>query len=84
MTALAALYACETLPMEPEDIWPEDTEVPIPSADTLAVCTFNISSADRTKSSISPDENTINDINIYAYRDGKLVDLQVKPHHSDL
>ena len=74
MTALAALYACETLPMEPEDIWPEDTEVPVPSADTLAVCTFNISSADRTKSSISPDENTINDINIYAYRDGKLVE----------
>ena len=74
MTALAALYACETLPMEPEDIWPEDTEVPVPSADTLAVCTFKISSADRTKSSISPDENTINDINIYAYRDGKLVE----------
>ena len=74
ITALAALYSCETLPMEPEDIWPEDTEAPIPSTDSLAVCTFNISSADRTKSSISPDENLINDINIYAYRDGKLVE----------
>ena len=74
ITALAALYSCETLPMEPEDIWPEDTEVPVPSTDSLTVCTFNISSADRTKSSISPDENLIHDINIYAYRDGKLVE----------
>ena len=74
ITALAALYSCETLPMEPEDIWPEDTEVPVPSTDSLTVCTFNISSADRTKSTISPDENLIHDINIYAYRDGKLVE----------
>ena len=74
IAALSALYSCEILPMEPEDIWPEDSESPIPSTDSLAVCTFNISSADRTKSSISPDENLINDINIYAYRDGKLVE----------
>ena len=74
IAALSALYSCEILPMEPEDIWPEDSEAPIPSTDSLAVCSFNISSADRTKSSISPDENLINDINIYAYRDGKLVE----------
>ena len=74
IAALAALYSCEALPMEPEDIWPGDTEVPVPSTDSLAVCTFNISSADRTKSTVSPDENLINDINIYAYRDGKLVE----------
>ena len=74
ITALAAIFSCQTLPMEPEDIWPEDSQVPAPSTDSLAVCTFNISSADRTKSSVSPDENTIGDINIYAYRDGKLVE----------
>ena len=74
ITALAALFSCQILPMEPEDIWTGDTEVPVPSTDSLAVCTFNISSADRTKSCISPDENAINDINIYAYRDGKLVE----------
>ena len=74
ITALAAIFSCQGLPMEPEDIWPEDSQVPVPSTDSLAVCTFNISSADRTKSSISPNENAIGDINIYAYRDGKLVE----------
>ncbi len=74
ITALAALYSCETLPMPPEEILPDGPEISVPSEDSLSVCTFNISSADRTKSSISPDENAINDINIYAYRDGKLVE----------
>ena len=74
ITALTALYSCERLPVEPEEIIPINPEVTIPSTDSVAVCTFNISSADRTKSSISPDENAINDINIYAYRDGKLVE----------
>lgn len=72
--ALAALYSCEALPMEPEEVWPEAPEITIPSPDSLAVCTFKISRADRTKSSISPDEDLIQDINIYAYRDGKLVE----------
>ena len=72
--ALAALYSCEALPMEPEEVWPESPEVTTPSTDSLAICTFNISRADRTKSSISPDEDLIQDINIYAYRDGKLVE----------
>ena len=72
--ALAALYSCEALPMEPEEVWPEAPEITIPSPDSLAVCTFNISRADRTKSSIFPDEDLIQDINIYAYRDGKLVE----------
>ena len=71
IAALAALYSCETLPIEPEEVWPESPEVTSPSTDSLAVCTFQISSADRTKSSISPDEDLIQDINIYAYRDGK-------------
>ena len=74
ITALAALYSCETLPMPPEEILPDGPEISVPSEDSISVCTFNISSADRTKSSISPDENAINDINIYAYRDGKLVE----------
>ena len=72
--ALAALYSCEALPMEPEEVWPEAPEITTPSTDSLAVCTFKISRADRTKSSISPDEDLIQDINIYAYRDGKLVE----------
>ena len=72
--ALAALYSCEALPMEPEEVWPESPVVTTPSTDSLAVCTFQIISADRTKSSISPDEDLIQDINIYAYRDGKLVE----------
>ena len=76
--ALAALYSCESLPMEPEEVWPESPEVTTPSTDSLAVCTFQISSADRTKSSISPDEDLIQDINIYAYRDGKLVEHAFK------
>ena len=74
ITVLAALYSCETLPMLPEEVIPDTPEIPVPSEDSLSVCTFNISSADRTKSSISPDENAIGDINIYAYRDGKLVE----------
>ena len=74
ITALTALYSCERLPAEPEEIIPINPEVTIPSTDSLAVCTFNISRADRTKSSISPDEDLIQDINIYAYRDGKLVE----------
>ena len=74
IAALAAIFSCQGLPMEPEDIWPEDSQVTVPSTDSLAVCTFNISSADRTKSSVSPDENAIGDINIYAYRDGTLVE----------
>ena len=74
IAALAALYSCEALPMEPEEVWPESPEVTTPSTDSLAVCTFQISSANRTKSSISPDEDLIQDINIYAYRDGKLVE----------
>ena len=78
IAALAALYSCETLPIEPEEVWPESPEVTSPSTDSLAVCTFQISSADRTKSSISPDEDLIQDINIYAYRDGKLVEHAFK------
>ena len=78
IAALTALCACEVLPMEPEEILPVNPEVTVPSTDSLSLCTFNISSADRTKSSISPDENTINDINIYAYRDGKLVEHAFK------
>lgn len=78
IAALAALYSCETLPIEPEEVWPESPEVTTPSTDSLAVCTFQISSADRTKSSISPDEELIQDINIYAYRDGKLVEHAFK------
>ena len=74
ITALAALYSCETLPVPPEEVLPDTPEIPVPSEDSLSVCTFSISSADRTKSSIYPDENAINDINIYAYRDGKLVE----------
>ena len=74
ITALAAMYSCEGLPMQPEEILPNNPDVVLPSEDSLAVCTFNISSADRTKSSVSPDENAIGDINIYAYRDGKLVE----------
>lgn len=78
IAALTALCACEVLPMEPEEILPVNPEVTVPSTDSLSLCTFNISSADRTKSSISPDENAINDINIYAYRDGKLVEHAFK------
>ena len=74
ITALAALYSCETLPAPPEEVLPDTPEIPVPSEDSLSVCSFSISSADRTKSSIYPDENAINDINIYAYRDGKLVE----------
>ncbi len=78
IAALTALCACEVLPMEPEEILPVNPEVTVPSTDSLSLCTFNISSADRTKSNISPDENAINDINIYAYRDGKLVEHAFK------
>ena len=74
ITALAVLFSCEVLPMEPDEIYPEGTEATDPSSDSLAVCTFKISSQDRTKSSVSPNEDAINDINIYAYRDGMLVE----------
>ena len=74
ITALAVLFSCEVLPMEPDEIYPEGTETTDPSSDSLAVCTFKISSQDRTKSSVSPNEDAINDINIYAYRDGMLVE----------
>ena len=74
ITALAALCSCETLPMLPEEVIPDYPETTTPPEDSLSVCTFNISSADRTKSSISPDEDLIKDINIYAYRNGKLVE----------
>ena len=74
ITALAALCSCETLPMLPEEVIPDYPETTTPPEDSLSVCTFNISSTDRTKSSISPDEDLIKDINIYAYRNGKLVE----------
>ena len=74
ITALAALCSCKTLPMLPEEVIPDYPETTTPPEDSLSVCTFNISSTDRTKSSISPDEDLIKDINIYAYRNGKLVE----------
>lgn len=74
LIALIAFCSCEIQSFEPEEVWPVKPETSTPSEDSLAVCAFKISSADRTKSSVSPDEDLIQNINIYAYRDGKLIE----------
>ena len=71
LIALITLCSCSINPLE--EIEHEQPDI-IESTQGSAEVTFRLSRAPITKSCISPDEDLIQDINIYAYRDGKLVE----------
>ena len=71
LTLIATLSSCIGEIIAPDAASPETQGCN--EEGELITCTFKIGSADMTRSCIRPDETAINDINIYAYRDGKLV-----------
>lgn len=62
------MAACTIDPLYESDSPKQETD----SDESLTRVKFHISNAGRTRSSIAPDEAGIQDINIYAYRDGML------------
>ena len=71
LMALIVLCSCSIDPLEENEHGQQDIEE---CTHGSAEVTFRISNAFTTRSSISPNENGIQNINIYAYRAGILVD----------